>query len=165
MAGATRAFTGYNGRFSSTAAHHARQNGAKVVSLDLQRVDSDRLATPDLFLRDLAELIVRKLRLDISEVENFWQGSLGSQDKLTYLMEDYVLPETDSAIVLTLDEVDRLLQTPFHTDFFALLRSWHNSRALDEQWDNFNMVLVISTSVWKQLLMHRTWMSAIRRWF
>jgi serine/threonine protein kinase len=125
--------------------NHARQNGAKVVSLDLQRVDSDRLATPDLFLRDLAELIVRKLRLDISEVENFWQGSLGSQDKLTYLMEDYVLPETDTPIILALDEVDRLLQTPFHTDFFALLRSWHNSRALDEQWDNFNMVLVIST--------------------
>jgi hypothetical protein len=103
------------------------------------------LASSDLFLRDLAEFIVRKLRLDVNEVAKSWQSSLGPQDKLTYLMEDYVLPETDAPIILALDEVDRLLQTPFHSDFFALLRSWHNSRALDEQWDKLDLVMVIST--------------------
>ena len=123
----------------------ARENGAKIVNLDLQRIDGDRLASPELFLRDLAEFIVRKLRLDVGEVAKSWQSSLGPQDKLTYLMEDYVLPETDAPIILALDEVDRLLQTPFHSDFFALLRSWHNSRALDEQWDKLDLVMVIST--------------------
>jgi len=125
--------------------NYGRQNGAKLVTLDLQRIDSDRLTAPDLFLRDLAEFIVRKLRLDVAEVENLWQGSLGPQDKLTSLMEDYVLPEIDSPIILALDEVDRLLNVPFHSDFFALLRSWHNSRALDEIWDKLNLVMVIST--------------------
>lgn len=125
--------------------HHARRHGAKIVNHDLQRVDGDRLASPDLFLHDFAEFIVRKLRLNVAQVEQFWQGSLGPQDKLTYLMEDYVLPETDAPIVLALDEVDRLLSVPFHSDFFALLRSWHNSRALDEQWDRLNIVMVIST--------------------
>lgn len=126
-------------------ANEARQNGASVVNLDLQRVDGDRLASPDLFLRDLAEFIIRKLRLDVAEVDRAWRGSLGPQDKLTYLMEDYVLPQSSTPIVLALDEVDRLLQTPFYSDFFALLRSWHNSRALDEQWDRLNLVMVIST--------------------
>lgn len=125
--------------------NEARQNGTRVVNLDLQRVDGDRLTSPDLFLHDLAEFIVRKLRLDPAEVDRAWRGSLGPQDKLTYLMEDYILPESDTPIVLALDEVDRLLQTPFHSDFFALLRSWHNSRALDEQWDRLNLVMVIST--------------------
>lgn len=125
--------------------HNARQSGAKVVHLDLQRVDGDRLASPDLFLRDLAELMVRKLQLDVAEVERFWRGSLGPQDKLTYLLEDYILPACETSFVLALDEVDRLLQTSFHNDFFALLRSWHNSRALDEQWDRINLVMVIST--------------------
>jgi serine/threonine protein kinase len=125
--------------------NYARQQGAKIVNLDLQRLDSDRMAAPDLFLRDFAEFIVRKLRLDVAEVEKFWRGSLGPQYKLTYLMEDYVLPETDSLIILALDEVDRLLNVPFHSDFFALLRSWHNSRALDEEWDKLNLVMVIST--------------------
>ncbi len=125
--------------------HHARQNGAKVVNLDVQRVDRDHLETPDLFLRYLAEFIVRKLRLDVAKVEKLWRGSLGPQDKLTYLMEDYVLSECDAPIVLALDEVDRLLQTTLHNDFFALVRSWHNSRALDEQWNKLNIVMVIST--------------------
>ncbi len=125
--------------------NEARQNGASVVNLDLQRIDADRLASPDLFLRDLAELIVRKLRLDPTEVDRFWRSALGPQDKLTYLLEDYILSASETPIVLALDEVDRLLQTPFHNDFFALLRSWHNSRALDEQWDRLNLVMVIST--------------------
>ncbi|MDX1523415.1 MAG: AAA-like domain-containing protein, partial [Anaerolineae bacterium] len=48
-------------------------------------------------------------------------------------------------IVLALDEVDRLLNLPFHADFFGLLRSWHNSRALDAAWDKVTLVMVIST--------------------
>lgn len=125
--------------------NHAKAQGAQVVMMDLQRLDTERLTSPDLFLRDFADLIVRKLRLDVAEVDNFWNSALGPQYKLTYLMEDYVLPEIDGPIVLALDEVDRLLQLPFHTDFFGLLRSWHNSRALDEAWDRLNLVMVIST--------------------
>jgi serine/threonine protein kinase len=124
---------------------HARDHGAGIVNLDLQRVDNEYLNSLDAFLRYLAEFLTRKLRLDVGEVEQAWAGALGAQDKLTYLMEDYILPETDSAIILALDEVDRLLLTPFHTSFFALLRSWHNSRAFDEEWDKLNMIMVIST--------------------
>jgi len=69
----------------------------------------------------------------------------GPQDKLTYLMEDYILSKSDSPIVLAMDEADRLLQTPFHSDFFALVRAWHNSRALDDRWNKLNIVMVIST--------------------
>ncbi|MDX1521881.1 MAG: AAA-like domain-containing protein, partial [Anaerolineae bacterium] len=125
--------------------NHAKEHGAKIAMIDLQRMDTDRLTSPDMFLRDFAELILRKLRLDVGQVESFWRGALGPQDKLTYLIEDYVLPEIDGPIVLALDEVDRLLQLPFSTDFFGLLRSWHNSRALDEAWDMLNLVMVIST--------------------
>ncbi len=125
---------------------HARPGGAKVVNLDMQRVDRDYLATPDVFLRYLAVRIVRKLRLDVAEVEKAWQDSLGPQDKLTYLMEDYILPASPGPVLLALDEVDRLLHdTAFHTDFFALIRAWHNSAAYDERWDRLNLVMVIST--------------------
>jgi hypothetical protein len=125
--------------------HHARENGAKVVCLDLQCVDSDHLETPDVFLRYVAEFVARKLRLDLAEVEKLWRSSLGPQDKLTYLMEDYVVPECDTSTVLALDEADRLLGTDFYKDFFALVRSWHNSRAYDDQWNRLNLVMVIST--------------------
>ena len=130
--------------------HHARQHGAHVVCLDVQRVASERLASPEVFLRDLAELVIRKLGLDASELDRMWTGELGPQEKLTYVLEDYVLAESKVAvngglIVLALDEADRLLQTEYYQDFFALVRSWHNNRAYDDRWNRFNLVMAIST--------------------
>ena len=123
----------------------ARDGGAQVVMLDLQRLDSDFLASPDIFLRYLAEFILRKLRLDVGAVERVWNSSLGAQDKLSILLEDTVLPAGEGQLVLALDEADRLLQTEFYEDFFALVRSWHNNRAFEEAWNRLNLVLVIST--------------------
>jgi hypothetical protein len=125
--------------------HHAREHGTTDVCLDLQGVDQDYLETPDVFMRYLAEFTVRKLRLNVAEVEKLWCSSLGPQDRLTCLMEDYVLSTGDTPIVLALDEADRLLQTAFYQDFFALVRAWHNSRASDERWNRLNVVMVIST--------------------
>ena len=125
--------------------HYARERGSKVVPLDLQCVDSDYLASPDVFLHCLAQSIVHQLRLDAAEAAKLWRGSLGPQSKLTYLMEDYVLPQCGDPIVLALDEADRLLETNFYQDFFALVRSWHNNRAFDDRWNKLNIVMVIST--------------------
>jgi hypothetical protein len=125
--------------------HYAREQGAKVAYLDLARVDREYLEKPEVFLRYLAEFIVRELRLDVAQVDTAWSGQLGPQDKLTYLMRDYVLPASDALVVLAMDEVDRLLQTTFHSDFFGMLRSWHNNRAFDDRWNKLNIVMVIST--------------------
>ena len=32
-------------------------------------------------------------------------------------------------MILAIDEVDRLFSSPFSSDFFAMLRHWHNNRA------------------------------------
>jgi hypothetical protein len=125
--------------------YHARQRDIKTITLDLQFVDEDYLASRDTFLRYLAEFVVRELRLDLAEVRRAWQSEDGPQVKLTYLMQDYVLPQVDARIVLALDEVDCLLETPFHSDFFALMRAWYNRVAYDFLWEKLNLVLVIST--------------------
>lgn len=127
------------------AVAQAKQRGSKVVYIDLQPIDENNLASLDAFLRYFATTLVAKLRLDQAEVDKAWRGSLGSPDKTTYLLEDYVLPSVQTDIVLALDEADRLLRTPYHDNFFGLLRFWHNSRALDELWDRLNIVMVIST--------------------
>jgi hypothetical protein len=44
-----------------------------------------------------------------------------------------------------MDEADKLLTVPFHSDFFALMRSWHNNRAIDPLWNKLNLVMVIAT--------------------
>lgn len=125
--------------------HAARERGARIIYLDLQRVERRALATPDRFLRYLADLIVHQLRLDAREVERAWHSPLGPQDRLTGLLEDTVLPAVEAPLVLAVDEADRLLQTGFHSDFFALIRSWHDARARDDRWDRIHFVIVIST--------------------
>lgn len=123
----------------------ARQQKAKVINLDLQRLDQDHLVDPEIFLRYMADFIARQLRIEPQEVEKAWRGSLGPQDKLTYFIEDNILSKTDGFVVLAMDEVDRLLETDFYTDFFGLVRSWHNSAAYDERWEKLNIAMVIST--------------------
>jgi hypothetical protein len=125
--------------------HHSRQKGVKVVNLDLQQVDSDELVSPDVFLKDLAYFFVRKLRLDRDEVDKMWQSPYGHQDKITFLMEDYILPEAGGPVILAIDEADRLLETGFYSDFFGLVRFWHNNAAYDDLWELLSIVLVIST--------------------
>ena len=56
-----------------------------------------------------------------------------------------MLKEIDEPLVLAMDEVDRVLDTPFRSDFFGMLRSWHNKRAMSKVWRQFSQVLVIST--------------------
>jgi hypothetical protein len=125
--------------------HQARQSGAKVISLDFQGFGHEQLVTPDVFLHELAKSICHELRLDDVEVDNLWQGSLGAPNKLTFFLEDAILPRFEEPLILAMDEADYLLlHTPFYQDFFGLVRSWHNRRSREE-WEKFNLVLVIST--------------------
>ncbi|MCP4424626.1 MAG: toll/interleukin-1 receptor domain-containing protein [Chloroflexi bacterium] len=124
---------------------HASQNKAQVVFFDFQGLGKEQLASSDIFLHELASSICHELRLDTADLEKVWSRSLGAQNKLTYFLEDHILPAFDVPIVLAIDEADSLLQSEFHKDFFGLLRSWHNRRARYEAWEKLNIVLVIST--------------------
>lgn len=125
--------------------HYARQNGIKVVHLDLQSVSRADFETYEYFLRYLAEYIVWELKLDLDKVEQAWRRSRSPQDKLSRLLQKYVLPQSDKPILLAIDEADHLLKSDFHTDFFGLLRSWYNRGATDKRWRKLHIVLLIST--------------------
>jgi AAA-like domain/TIR domain len=123
----------------------AQAQESKVVTLDLQLVDNARLQSLDSFLHYFGTAIFSKLRIDTAVIEKSWQSALGAPDKMTYLVEDYVLAKTDTKIILALDEADRLLRTTFHDNFFGLLRFWHNNRATNELWNKLDILMVVST--------------------
>lgn len=124
---------------------YARESGIQVVHFDLQSLENADIKSYERFLRALADSIVEQLGLDLNEVEQEWSQPRSKQDKLSTVLVNYVLPKSDKPMMLALDDVDRLLKFDFHTDFFSLLRSWHNIRATDSRWKKLNMVLVIST--------------------
>ncbi len=124
----------------------ATTQGARVVKIDIQRVGGQEvLVNLDQFLRAIAFMIFRQLRLDLSEVDQNWGSSLPPTQKLTYLLEDFVLLEDMPPVVLAIDEADLLLQTHYYDDFFGLIRSWHNEAATNPQWQLINFILIIST--------------------
>jgi hypothetical protein len=124
---------------------YGRDNNNAIINLDLQRVSRDHLKTLDDFLRYLATFIIRRLRLDTGEIDAAWDDPLGPQDKISYLMEEYILNESKPAIILAMDEVDRLLETSYHSDFFGLIRSWYNNSAYNPLWEKLHIVMAIST--------------------
>jgi tetratricopeptide (TPR) repeat protein len=123
----------------------AKQAGANRMLLDMQRVDKDHLASFDAFLRYFAEFVVFKLSQDADVIDRHWRRSLSPQEKLTNLFEDFIFDKVDRNLVICLDEIDDLLQTSFYSEFFGLLRSWHNLRAIDERWDKLSTIMVLST--------------------
>ncbi len=124
---------------------YARQNGLNLVDLDMQSINLDVLTSVDDFLRFVAEFMFDELRLDPDQIKRTWSSTLPPNKKLTNLLRRYLLPQIDTPLVLAIDEADRLLCADFSEDFFGLIRSWHNMRARDEQWDKLSIILVIST--------------------
>ncbi len=98
------------------------------------------------------ETIGNKEKNNISnqqEFEKFWETSLGdSLVKCTTFFEKYLLSEK-KPLVLGLDDLDFLdFDSQFNeniaSDFFMMLRAWHEKAAISPIWDNLRLILVMS---------------------
>ncbi|OUL30730.1 hypothetical protein BV375_13560 [Nostoc sp. 106C] len=68
----------------------------------------------------------RSLKLP-NKLADYWDSDfLGSKGSCTTYFEDYLLAEINQPLMLGLDEVDRIFQSPeIANDFLAMLRSWY----------------------------------------
>ena len=122
-----------------------RRHGAHVVYFDLQNAGGKTLSSLDDFLRAIADWVFDDLDLDLEIVEKAWKSQMPASRKLTKLLERHVLAKMTTPVLLAMDEIDRLQRTSFHSDFFGLIRSWHNLRASRTQWEKLTVVMAIST--------------------
>src|SRR5262249_2494546 len=69
------------------------------------------------------------------------------QIEMTDFVRDKLLGEIRDNVVLALDEVDRVFRQPYQSDFFGMLRSWHELRGdpTQPEWARLELALVIST--------------------
>ncbi|NJM06885.1 TIR domain-containing protein [Candidatus Gracilibacteria bacterium] len=128
------------------AMQQLKEAGTTCVFVDLQAAGDETLANGESFLRYLALHLVKALRLDVQQIDRFWQQDMFTvQDRMNDLLNDYVLVEARTRIALCIDEADRLLRRSYADNFFGLLRSWHNRRVSDDEWERLDLLLVIST--------------------
>ncbi len=126
------------------AKEQAVKAGKKVALLDFQLFDKPALTNSDLFFRQFCEWLTDELEME-SRVTTYWEMALGNTQRTTRYVQRYLLTELNGPLVLAMDEVDRIFDTPFRSDFFSMLRSWHNSRQTNYLWERCDLVLVTST--------------------
>jgi DNA-binding SARP family transcriptional activator len=124
----------------------ARQDGAAVVTTDLQKLAPEQLETAASLFETFATMIIDQLDLDIS-LDAVWDNRRGWNVNFERFLRREVLGRLSGPLVWGLDEVDRLFSHPFSTVVFGLFRSWHNERSLNPNgpWGRLTLAIAYAT--------------------
>jgi hypothetical protein len=127
-------------RVYDTAVHA----GKTVVMLDFQLIERETLADAKSFYQHFCRWISHHLGVK-DEVEKFWKTPLGNAQTCSDYVEKKIIPSAAKPLVLAMDETERIFETKFRSDFFGMLRCWHNNRSLYSNWKLLDLALVTST--------------------
>jgi hypothetical protein len=128
--------------------HHAEQEGYHTLSLSFQEADSEIFANLDRFLQWFSASVTEQLGLP-DQVDAYWQNNRFNNKRCcTRYFQNYLFAEITKPLVLGLDEVDRIFQEPIATDFFGLLRAWHEKGKNEEAWQKLRLVITHSQEVY-----------------
>lgn len=119
--------------------------GKRAVVLDFQLFDEKSLASDEIFFRQFCVWLTAELGEE-NKVDDFWDKDLGNPQRTTRYIALHLLKKVQGQLVLAMDEVESVLETNFRSDFFGMLRSWHNDRARPRlPWKRLDLVIVTST--------------------
>jgi hypothetical protein len=126
----------------------AQAAGREAVYLDLQQFDQEVLAEAGRFYIQFCQAIAEQLGLPDGTAEA-WAAGGGNNQLATRYVQNQVLKPLNRPLLLAMDEVDRLFEAKYRSDFFAMLRGWHNNRAspvpLFRPWKQLDLALVTAT--------------------
>ncbi len=88
-----------------------------------------------------------------NHLEDYWdEAGIGSKVSCTTYMEEYLLPQSGTPLVLCLDDVDLLFSySNIYRDVFSLLRSWYEKAQRRPLWGQLRMAIVYSTDAYLPL--------------
>ena len=117
----------------------------RTAFIDFQLIENAAMENADVFYKQFCSLLSWEFEIE-DRTEEFWKIPLGQVQKTTNYLQRHLLKEIkDVQILLAMDEVERMFASPFRSDFFSMLRSWHNNRARGGDWTRLNLSLVTST--------------------
>ncbi|MBT9311590.1 AAA-like domain-containing protein [Leptothoe kymatousa] len=135
---------------------HAQSQGFETVRLSFQTSDNATLDNLDEFLQWFCCSVTEELDLE-DRLADYWKGARGIVRRCQRYFEKYLLKELDQPIVLGLDEVDQVFEHPeIATDFFGMLRVWHEEGKTNPLWRKLNLVIVHSKEVYVPLSINRS---------
>lgn len=121
------------------------EQGMKSAFIDFQLIEKATIERADTFYRQFCGMLAWEFGLE-DRTKDVWRNALGHVQNSTNYLEGYILDQIpNTPILLAMDEVERMFSSPFRSDFFSMLRVWHNNRARGGDWSRLNLVLVTST--------------------
>ncbi|HLP89938.1 MAG TPA: AAA-like domain-containing protein [Nostocaceae cyanobacterium] len=127
--------------------------GYRTLNLSLEMADRKiHFTNLNKFLRWFCLNLSRELRLP-SQIDDYWdEEGMGAKVSCTTYLEEYLLAESESPLVLCLDDVDLLFPYPeVYEDFFGLLRSWYEKARIRQNWKKLRLAIAHATDVYIRL--------------
>lgn len=123
-----------------------RSGGARTVYMDFQKMNEAQLKDLETFYRSVIQWLADELDIDV-RVDEFWSTRRTPNTNLERFVQRHVLKDPDTHLIWAMDEVDRLFSTGFSSEFFGLIRTWHNARSVDpdSEWDRLSILIAYAT--------------------
>jgi GTPase SAR1 family protein len=118
----------------------------QVALLDFQQLDLSDLQDSDKFFARFCHVLAHELGIP-DRLDEYWNPRLGNLQRCSDYVGNYILRTLDRPLLLAMDEVETLFDSPVRSEFFAMLRVWHNNRAMRMRplWKRLYIVIVTST--------------------
>jgi WD40 repeat protein len=135
--------TGKTSLIASTSAR-LQNNGFKVAILDLAQIgERDGGSDGGRWYYSIAYRLSRQLRLK-TDLQTWWQDHsiLSNRQRLVEFYLQVVLHNIDERIVVFIDEVQSLAELPFAEHLLASIRTAHNSRTTEPEFNRLGFVTI-----------------------
>jgi hypothetical protein len=129
------------------------QRNYQIVNLSFDLAErSIHFTNLNKFLRWFCMNVSRELGYK-SDLDQYWdEEGMGAKVSCTNYFEEYLLIQTETPLVLCLDNIDLLFSYPdIYEDFFRLLRSWYEKARSRRIWQKLRLIIVYSTDVYVRL--------------
>ena len=128
----------------------AHEQGYRTVILNLKLADTSVLQDLQRFLQWFCFTVTHSLDLP-NQLEAHWQTWGGSSSNCTHYFEHYLLTSSDTPLVLALDDVDSIFNTPeLAADFLGMLRIWSETakygNGSSAAWRQLRLILAYDTA-------------------
>ena len=120
-----------------------RDIGVACAAIDLSRSGNQEVTSQQWYV-DLIDNLIESFALDI-DLEEWWEKNHlhSPATRFRKFIENVLLVEIKENIVIFVDEIDSVLSLRFPTDdFFALIRSCHNQRVDNSEYNRLTFCLL-----------------------
>lgn len=123
-----------------------QEEGFACAKIDLNEIGTDE-SNSEQWYAGIAYTLVTKLKIleAPQELLTWWNEriNLSPVQRFGLFIEELMLPKVNSNIIIFIDEIDSILSLKFrYNDFFALIRSCYEKRALNKEYKRLTFALL-----------------------